>query len=80
MSNIKRLGFEVLAINLDKNKLDAKHFLKRYPVQFPVLYKVPSAQLNAYQIEALPLYYLIDQKGNIIQSFKGFKKSHLRKQ
>ncbi|MEI6896586.1 MAG: TlpA disulfide reductase family protein [Psychromonas sp.] len=75
----KYKNFEVLAINLDKNSEDAKYFLKQYPVQYPILINVPVSQINAYQIEGLPVSYLIDKKGKIIKRFVGFKKSYLQK-
>ena len=77
-NRFKDKNFEVLAINLDKNSQDAQRFLNRYPVQYPVLIDVPAAQLRAYQIEGLPVSYLIDKNGIIIKRFVGFKKSHLQ--
>lgn len=78
-NRFKHQGFEIVAINLDKNSTEAQHFLHRYPVQYPVLINVSSAQLSAYQIETLPVSYLIDKNGKIIERFVGFKQSHLKK-
>lgn len=75
----KNKSFTVLAINLDKNSEDAQHFLKQYPVQYPILINVPAPQINAYQIEGLPVSYLIDKQGKIIERFIGFKHSHVQK-
>lgn len=76
---LKNEGFEVIAINLDENIQDAKHFIARYPLQFPILTKVANSQLAAYQIEGLPVSYLIAANGEVIQRFVGFKKSDVEK-
>ncbi|MBJ7539362.1 TlpA disulfide reductase family protein [Marinomonas transparens] len=71
-------GFEIIAVNLDENTKDAKTFLEQYPVQYPILTKASQSQIQAYEIEGLPVSYLIGKDGKIITRFVGFKKRHLK--
>lgn len=70
--------FVVIAVNLDENIEDARRFLRQFPVQYPILIRVASSQIEPYQIEGLPVSYLIDNKGKVVTRFLGFKKRHLK--
>lgn len=78
-AELKNNNFIVLGVNLDENPKDAIKFLNRFPVQFPILKNVRKSQISRYQIEAMPMSYLIDKDGKVVKSFVGFKKSELKK-
>ncbi len=71
--------FEVIAINLDSNPEDGKHFLEKYPVEYPVLTDTTGETPQKYQLTGMPTSYLIDQKGNLKGSHQGFRSSDIAK-
>jgi thiol-disulfide isomerase/thioredoxin len=65
-------GFEVLAINLEQNPIDAKKFLVQHPVSYPVLKGDSSSIGQIYHIFAMPTGYLIGKNGKIRAKHLGF--------
>lgn len=74
---LKNKKFEVIAINLDEDIKDARKFLKKYPVDYPVLYDAGSKIPPEYKMKGMPTSYLIDQRGRIQKVHQGFKPSHM---
>jgi len=69
--------FVVLSVNASDTREDITHFVKRYPVNFPILINVSNSQIQKYNIEGLPTSYLIDKNGRLLKQFVGFKPSYL---
>jgi peroxiredoxin len=66
-------GLVILAINLDKEaKLVAK-FLKQYPAKFKIAYDPSGKSAEAYKVLGMPSSYIIDRKGNIVETHVGFR-------
>ena len=76
---LKSKGFEVLAVNLDEDKADAKAFLKQFPVSYPVLLDPKGKVPQKYDLPGMPTSYLIDRKGKIRSVHIGFKKQDMQK-
>lgn len=76
---LRRKGFEVLAVNLDEDKADAKAFLKQFPVSYPVLLDPNGKVPQKYDLPGMPTSYLIDRKGKIRKVHIGFKKQDMKK-
>lgn len=72
----KELGnteFELIAINVDEDTEDGLQFLEDHPVSYPVLAD-PEGDIGIpYRIRTLPVSYLIDRQGRIVQSYRSFK-------
>lgn len=68
-------GFEVIGINLDESQGDAKNFLKQIPAHFTVAYDPNGVTPGKYHVEVMPTSFLIDRKGNLVKTHRGFKKS-----
>ncbi len=65
--------FEIIAINVDEDTEDGLYFLEDHPVSYPVLAD-PEGDIGIpYGIRTLPVSYLLDRDGYIIQSFRSFK-------
>jgi len=65
-------GLQVIAINLDAESELAQIFLDKVPANMPVIYD-PAGDIAAdYQLIGMPSSYLIDKKGLIRVSHKGF--------
>lgn len=77
MHDIKRdyadQGFEVIAVNLDKDKLLAAAFLKEMEVNFEVVYDESESTASRYKIKGMPSSYLIGRDGRVYASHIGFR-------
>lgn len=78
-NELRRKGFEVIAVNLDENKADAQRFLKQFPVNYPVLLDPNGKVPQKYNLPGMPTSYLIDRKGKIRKVHVGFKKQDIGK-
>ncbi|MDD9891587.1 MAG: TlpA disulfide reductase family protein [Gammaproteobacteria bacterium] len=64
--------FELIAINVDEDSEDGLFFLEDYPVSYPVLAD-PEGDIGIpYGLRSLPVSYLIDQEGRIIESYRSY--------
>ena len=77
MHDIKRdyaeQGFEIIAVNLDKDKLLAAEFLKEMEVNFEVVYDESGSTASQYKIRGMPSSYLIGRDGRVYASHIGFR-------
>jgi peroxiredoxin len=64
--------FEIVGINLDKQRKNAHTSVERYGLNFTVLHDPNSTVIRRYQGKAMPCSYLIDQNGVIREVFNGF--------
>ncbi|MFT7108433.1 MAG: thiol-disulfide isomerase/thioredoxin [Psychrobacter glaciei] len=76
-NEFRKKGFEVIAVNLDEDKADAKAFLKQFPVNYPVLLDPNGKVPQKYDVPGMPTSYLIDRSGKIRQVHVGFKKQDI---
>ena len=65
--------FTVLAVNIDEDITNARRFLQRYPVKYPILVDTSASVAEAYDLRAMPTSFIIDQNGNIAYTHVGFK-------
>jgi peroxiredoxin len=65
-------GFEVVAIDLDKDRMPAEEFLDRHPVSFPVVFDPEARTADAYHVTAMPSSYVIGPTGRILSVHLGF--------
>jgi len=65
--------FEIIAINVDENIDDGIAFLEDHPVSYPVLADPDGKVGVPYGIRNLPVSYLIDREGRIVQRYRSFK-------
>lgn len=69
-------GFDIIAVNIDKQKQDALDFLAKYPLDYAVAWD-PSGQLaNDYHVQALPTGFMLDTQGQIRLVHLGFSSRH----
>ncbi len=68
----KDQGFVIVGVSLDEEGWPVvEGFLKRVPVNFPLLLDTSQSVSDAYQIYRIPESYLIDEAGRIIDKFVG---------
>ncbi len=68
-----RQTFEVIAVSNDLDPRDAKRFTETYKVSFPVLSDPSGYVAKTYGVKALPMGFLIDEKGVIQKVHEGFQ-------
>ncbi|VAW67653.1 hypothetical protein MNBD_GAMMA09-1480 [hydrothermal vent metagenome] len=64
--------FEIIAINLDKDKSLAKKFMASQSINFPVAFDPQAKVAEKYGVEGMPSSYLIDLQGNMRIRYTGF--------
>ena len=65
-------GFTVLGVNKDVVAADAERFLKRVPVDFPLVSDPDDRLARAFEVKAMPSGYLIDRAGRVRYVHRGF--------
>jgi thiol-disulfide isomerase/thioredoxin len=66
-------GFEVVAVNLDKERKLADQFLQVMDVNFIVAFDAAGESATRYELRGMPGSYLIGRDGNIHASHLGFR-------
>lgn len=69
--------FQILAINVDRDREQAKKFLARHPVGYPSVSDPEGRLPKTFGIEAMPTSFLIDRHGVIRKVHKGFRASDI---
>ena len=65
--------FTIVAINLDSDKADALKFLEKVPASFDIAYDPEGTIATKYNLKAMPTSYLIDKKGKLVFTHKGYR-------
>jgi len=71
----KNQGFEIVAINVDKEKSEFERFIKQYPAAFTVLLDPKGDTPRNYKVMGMPTSFLISRKGELVSRHIGFKRS-----
>jgi len=66
-------GFQVLAVNVDKDIKDARRFLSRRPVGYPSVANPDGSIPSSFEVETMPTSFLIDRNGVVQYVHKGFR-------
>ncbi len=66
-------GFEILAVNLDKDRALADEFLKQMNVSFMVAFDESGDSATSYKVRGMPSSYLIGRDGKVHASHIGFR-------
>lgn len=72
-ASYKKAGFVLLGVNLDESAEDAKAFLKKTPVNFPVLMDSKGQVADLYKNQAMPSSYFVDRKGDLVYLHQGYR-------
>lgn len=71
--DFKDKGLNVIGINLDENIEDAKSFLAKHPVNFPILIDASKQCAQNFGVMAMPSTYIIDKRGYVRHIHRGFR-------
>ena len=72
------LGFQIIAINLDKERALAEEFLKVVPSNFTIAFDPEGGTATKYQVKGMPSSYLIGRDGKIHFEHLGFRDKKTR--
>ena len=72
-ANYADLGFEIVAVNLDKDRKLADKFLKAVDVNFKIAFDQSGKTASSYKLRGMPSSYLIDRDGKVHASHVGFR-------
>jgi cytochrome c biogenesis protein CcmG/thiol:disulfide interchange protein DsbE len=72
-------GFEVLAVNLDKDRKLADEFLKQVNTRFTVVFDENGTTASLYKLKGMPSSYLITRDGKVSASHVGFREKDKEK-
>jgi Peroxiredoxin len=65
-------GFAVMGVSKDVSPADAKRFLSKVAVTFPLAIDAGDAAARAFDVKAMPSGYLLDRKGVVRHVHRGF--------
>jgi peroxiredoxin len=65
-------GFAVMGVSKDVSPADAKRFLSKVAVTFPLAIDSGDAAARAFDVKAMPSGYLLDRKGVVRHVHRGF--------
>ena len=69
----KDLGFTLLGVNVEQDLKEAKEYLKKVGVTFPILFDVTNQVSDTYAINGMPTTYLVDRDGNLRKLYVGYQ-------
>ena len=72
-------GFEIVAVNLDKDRTLADAFLKEMKVNFQVAFDESGDTAAEYKLRGMPSSYLIGRDGKLYASHIGFREKDKQK-
>jgi peroxiredoxin len=64
-------SFEILGVSLDQEAAEARRFLKKYPVGFPVLLDDKNRVAEDFGLWRLPATFVLDLSGRIVMVYYG---------
>ncbi|MCZ6566164.1 MAG: TlpA disulfide reductase family protein [Gammaproteobacteria bacterium] len=71
--------FEIVAINVDENTDDARKFLQKHPVSYPIAKDPKGVLPGVFGVKAMPTSYLIDKNGVVQHVHAAFKDGDVAK-
>jgi thiol-disulfide isomerase/thioredoxin len=75
---LKSQGFEIVAVNLDEDKIAADKFLQDVPVDFTVLRDAKGELSDQYVVETMPTSFILDKNGVVQKIHHGFNSEDIQ--
>jgi cytochrome c biogenesis protein CcmG/thiol:disulfide interchange protein DsbE len=69
----KNRNRDVVVVGLDAKdfRSDARRFIKRFGLTFPIVYDGPGDSLGGYGVTGFPETFVIDRAGKVVEAFAG---------
>lgn len=71
-------GFEIIAVNVDKDHRSATKFLDENAVTFPIAFDSTGNLAKLYGLEAMPSSFVYDRQGHLVSQHLGFREEETR--
>jgi cytochrome c biogenesis protein CcmG/thiol:disulfide interchange protein DsbE len=65
-------GLVVIAVNVDRQRADADHFLHEHQAQFQIVYDPDGVLPEKFGVHGMPTSFLIDRSGHVQARHEGF--------
>lgn len=75
----KRVGFNLLGVNIDDDAGRAMQMVEDLGVNFPVVFDDAKEVSRLYQVEAMPVTVLVDRQGTVRYVHHGYKPGYEEK-
>ncbi len=75
----KDLGFVLLGVNVEQQEQPMRNFLRKRPVDFPILMDKSNEVSQRYHVVAMPTTVLLDRSGNIRYIHQGYREGDEKK-
>ena len=69
-------GLAIVAVNLDKDRELASHFLAEVPAAFTVAFDPSGKTAESYKVKAMPTTFLVSPDGKLLLTHTGFDAKH----
>ena len=70
-ASYKDQGVEILAVNVAESDYSVNNFVKKHNLTFPIMIDKGREVENAYRVDVLPVTFLIDKEGKVIDVLTG---------
>jgi cytochrome c biogenesis protein CcmG, thiol:disulfide interchange protein DsbE len=67
----RQRGVAVVGLDAKDFRLDARRFMKRFGLTFPIVYDGPGEILGGYGVTGFPETFVIDREGKVVEVFAG---------
>jgi cytochrome c biogenesis protein CcmG/thiol:disulfide interchange protein DsbE len=67
----RRNGLVVVGLDAKDFRRDARDFMRRYGLTFPVVYDGPGDTLSGYGVTGFPETFVLDREGRVLETFVG---------
>ena len=67
----RKQGFVVLGVDANDFRSDARGFMRRYGLTYPVVYDGPGKTLPHYGVTGFPETFVLDREGRVVEAFVG---------
>lgn len=65
-------GLVVIAVNVDRERVDAERFLREHAAQFRIVYDPDGLLPEKFGVVGMPTSFLIDRNGHVQSRHEGF--------
>ena len=64
-------GLVVVGLDAKDFRSDARRFMKRFGLTFPIVYDGPGDSLGGYGVTGFPETFVLDREGKVVEAFAG---------
>jgi len=67
----RKRGLVVVGLDAKDFRRDARRFVRRFGLTFPIVYDGPGDTLGGYGVTGFPETFVLDRKGKVVEAFAG---------